>query len=187
MRSTVSWSNKPITSRTLTVLPIAPTGISWPVWAAPSCPVEAFYATSSFTSKGTLDTFLDTRHHSQHSYGHSLQVVETSSSLCVYLGVFRIKELFPGTEIEMFAHFIGESLKKTKTREFVPSQEEIVALLTRQEMTTTVYCHGGGSCKISINSHTTAGEVMSWSHCYIGYFKCFSATYDYFLFTDIFL
>lgn len=59
----------------------------------------------------------------------------------------------------MFAHFICESLKKTKTREFVPSQEEIIALLTRQEMTTTVYCHGGGSCKISINSHTTAGEV----------------------------
>uniref|UniRef100_A0A667ZCG9 Myosin X, like 1 n=1 Tax=Myripristis murdjan TaxID=586833 RepID=A0A667ZCG9_9TELE len=72
----------------------------------------------------------------------------------------RIRELFPGTEIEMFAHFIGESLKKTKTREFVPSQEEIMALLTRQEMTTTVYCHGGGSCKISINSHTTAGEVV---------------------------
>lgn len=73
--------------------------------------------------------------------------------------LFRIRELFPATEIEMFAHFISESLKKTKAREFVPSQEEIVALLTRQEMTTTVYCHGGGSCKISINSHTTAGEV----------------------------
>ncbi|XP_053732174.1 unconventional myosin-X [Synchiropus splendidus] len=72
----------------------------------------------------------------------------------------RIKELFPDTEIEQFAHFINESLKKTKTREFVPSQEEIMALLTRQEMTTTVYCHGGGSCKISINSHTTAGEVV---------------------------
>ncbi|KAM8856507.1 unconventional myosin-X [Spinachia spinachia] len=72
----------------------------------------------------------------------------------------RIKELFPSTEIEMFAHFIGESVKKTKNREFVPSQEEIMALLTRQEMTTTVYCHGGGSCKISINSHTTAGEVV---------------------------
>ncbi|XP_037344945.2 unconventional myosin-X [Pungitius pungitius] len=72
----------------------------------------------------------------------------------------RIKELFPGTEIEMFSHFIGESVKKTKNREFVPSQEEIMALLTRQEMTTTVYCHGGGSCKISINSHTTAGEVV---------------------------
>ncbi|XP_051998770.1 unconventional myosin-X [Xyrauchen texanus] len=72
----------------------------------------------------------------------------------------RIKELFPGTEIEMFAVFVGESLKKTKTREFVPSQEEIIALLNRREMTTTVYCHGGGSCKISINSHTTAGEVV---------------------------
>ncbi|XP_050975238.1 unconventional myosin-X [Labeo rohita] len=72
----------------------------------------------------------------------------------------RIKELFPGTEIEMYAVFIGESLKKTKAREFVPSQEEIIALLHRREMTTTVYCHGGGSCKISINSHTTAGEVV---------------------------
>lgn len=41
----------------------------------------------------------------------------------------------------------------------MPSQEEIAALLIRQEMTTIVYCHGGGSCKISINSHTTAGEV----------------------------
>nr|XP_015214796.1 PREDICTED: unconventional myosin-X-like [Lepisosteus oculatus] len=72
----------------------------------------------------------------------------------------RIKEQFAGTEIEKYATFIGESLKKTKTREFVPSQEEIAALLTRQEMTTTVYCHGGGSCKITINSHTTAGEVV---------------------------
>lgn len=82
---------------------------------------------------------------------------------CYVFMFFRIKELFPGTEIEMFAHFVGESLKKTKTREFVPSQEEIMALLTRQEMTTTVYCHGGGSCKISINSHTTAGEVVSYT------------------------
>ncbi|KAG7273321.1 LOW QUALITY PROTEIN: hypothetical protein CRUP_014431, partial [Coryphaenoides rupestris] len=27
-----------------------------------------------------------------------------------------------------------------------------------REMTTMVHCHGGGSCKITINSHTTAGE-----------------------------
>lgn len=74
----------------------------------------------------------------------------------------RVRERYPGTEIEKYASFIGESLKKTKAREFVPSQEEIVALLTRQEMTTTVYCHGGGSCKISINSHTTAGEVKNF-------------------------
>lgn len=78
-------------------------------------------------------------------------------SVCPFFS--RVKEQFPGTEVDMFAHFIGESLKRTKVRDYVPSQEEIVALLTRQEMTTTVYCHGGGSCKISINSHTTAGEV----------------------------
>nr|XP_057947427.1 unconventional myosin-X isoform X4 [Doryrhamphus excisus] len=72
----------------------------------------------------------------------------------------RVRERYLATEIERYATFIGESLKKTKTREFVPSQEEIAALLVRQEMSTTVYCHGGGSCKISINSHTTAGEVV---------------------------
>ncbi|KAG7258412.1 hypothetical protein CRUP_023158, partial [Coryphaenoides rupestris] len=87
--------------------------------------------------------------------GHTLERRHTS-----FLEGTLIKELFPGSEIELFAHFIGESLKKIKCREYVPSQEEIVALLTRQWMTTTLYCHGGGSCKISIKSHTTAGEVV---------------------------
>ncbi|XP_043550347.1 unconventional myosin-X-like [Chiloscyllium plagiosum] len=72
----------------------------------------------------------------------------------------RIREQFLETEIEKYAHFINESLKKTKVREFVPSQEEIQALIGRQEMVTTVYCHGGGACKITITSHTTAGEVV---------------------------
>ncbi|XP_064290823.1 unconventional myosin-X-like isoform X3 [Passer domesticus] len=72
----------------------------------------------------------------------------------------RVKDLFPDSEIDRYAQFISDSLKRTKTREFVPSQEEIQALLTREEMTTTVYCHGGGSCKITINSHTSAGEVV---------------------------
>ncbi|XP_006874499.1 PREDICTED: unconventional myosin-X [Chrysochloris asiatica] len=72
----------------------------------------------------------------------------------------RIREQFPGTEMEKYALFIYESLKKTKCREFVPSRDEIEALIHRQEMTSTVYCYGGGSCKITINSHTTAGEVV---------------------------
>ncbi|KAM4875157.1 unconventional myosin-X [Thomomys bottae] len=72
----------------------------------------------------------------------------------------RIREQFPGTEMEKYALFIYESLKKTKCREFVPSRDEIEALIHRQEMTSMVYCHGGGSCKITINSHTTAGEVV---------------------------
>lgn len=73
----------------------------------------------------------------------------------------RTRELFPGTEMERYAAFAHESLKRTRTREFVPSQEEIRAIIGRQEMTTTVHCHGGGSCKITINSHTTAGEVSA--------------------------
>ncbi|KAJ8788001.1 hypothetical protein J1605_022657 [Eschrichtius robustus] len=72
----------------------------------------------------------------------------------------RIREQFPETEMEKYALFIYESLKKTKCREFVPSRDEIEALIHRQEMTSTVYCHGGGSCKITISSHTTAGEVV---------------------------
>ncbi|KAM6222253.1 unconventional myosin-X [Rhynchocyon petersi] len=72
----------------------------------------------------------------------------------------RVREQFPGTEMEKYSLFIYESLKKTKCREFVPSRDEIEALIHRQEMTSTVYCHGGGSCKITINSHTTAGEVV---------------------------
>uniref|UniRef100_A0A7M4FDX9 Myosin X n=1 Tax=Crocodylus porosus TaxID=8502 RepID=A0A7M4FDX9_CROPO len=72
----------------------------------------------------------------------------------------RVRDQFPGTEMEKYALFTYESLKKTKCREFVPSRDEIEALISRQEMTSTVYCHGGGSCKITINSHTTAGEVV---------------------------
>ncbi|XP_032801914.2 unconventional myosin-X-like [Petromyzon marinus] len=73
----------------------------------------------------------------------------------------RVKDRFPGTETEQYASFILDSLKKTKLREFIPSQEEIQAIVSRQEMTTTIYCHGGGSCKITIDSHTTAGEVVA--------------------------
>uniref|UniRef100_F7ESW5 Myosin X n=1 Tax=Ornithorhynchus anatinus TaxID=9258 RepID=F7ESW5_ORNAN len=72
----------------------------------------------------------------------------------------RIREQFPATEMDKYAAFIYDSLKKTKCREFVPSRDEIEALINRQEMSSTVYCHGGGSCKITINSHTTAGEVV---------------------------
>lgn len=61
--------------------------------------------------------------------------------------------------MECYATFALDSLRKTRARENVPSQEEIRAIIARQEMSTTVHCHGGGSCKITINSHTTAGEV----------------------------
>lgn len=64
-------------------------------------------------------------------------------------------------EIERYASFGLDSLRKTRGREYVPSQEEIRAVVARQDMTTTVHCHGGGSCKITINSHTTAGEVRA--------------------------
>ncbi|KTG22591.1 hypothetical protein cypCar_00008225 [Cyprinus carpio] len=72
----------------------------------------------------------------------------------------RTRELYPGTEMERYAGFSQDALRHVRGREYVPSQEELRAILSRQEMTSTVYCHGGGSCKITINSHTTAGEVV---------------------------
>ncbi|KAG8442508.1 hypothetical protein GDO86_011342 [Hymenochirus boettgeri] len=72
----------------------------------------------------------------------------------------RVREQYQGSEMEKYAMFIYDSLKKSKCREFVASRAEIEALINRQEVTTTVYCHGGGACKITINSHTTAGEVV---------------------------
>ncbi|XP_076600770.1 unconventional myosin-X isoform X1 [Chaetodon auriga] len=72
----------------------------------------------------------------------------------------RTRELFPGSEMDRYAAFALDSLRKTRARENVPSQEEIRSIVARQDMSTTVHCHGGGSCKITINSHTTAGEVV---------------------------
>ncbi|CAJ1072946.1 unconventional myosin-X isoform X2 [Xyrichtys novacula] len=72
----------------------------------------------------------------------------------------RTRELFPGSEMDRYAAFALDALRKTRARENVPSQEEIRSIVARQEMSTTVHCHGGGSCKITINSHTTAGEVV---------------------------
>ncbi|XP_029309150.1 unconventional myosin-X [Cottoperca gobio] len=72
----------------------------------------------------------------------------------------RTRELLPDSEMDRYAAFALDSLRKTRSRENVPSQEEIRSIVARQDMSTTVHCHGGGSCKITINSHTTAGEVV---------------------------
>jgi len=61
--------------------------------------------------------------------------------------------------MERYAAFALDALRKTRSRENVPSLEEIRSIVARQDMSTTVHCHGGGSCRITINSHTTAGEV----------------------------
>lgn len=68
--------------------------------------------------------------------------------------------------MDRYAAFALDSLRKTRARENVPSQEEIRSIVARQDMSTTVHCHGGGSCKITINSHTTAGEVGDSKGCW---------------------
>uniref|UniRef100_UPI00398E7F8D pleckstrin homology domain-containing family H member 3 isoform X2 n=1 Tax=Pristiophorus japonicus TaxID=55135 RepID=UPI00398E7F8D len=72
----------------------------------------------------------------------------------------RSQDQFPETEIDKYAEFITDSLKKTKCRECVPSSEEILVLMQRQEMSCTIHYAGSRFCKITVNSHTTAGEVV---------------------------
>ncbi|XP_030076351.1 pleckstrin homology domain-containing family H member 3 [Microcaecilia unicolor] len=67
---------------------------------------------------------------------------------------------FPDTEIDKYSAFISQSLEKTTLRECVPSWEEILVLIDRQEMLCTIHYPGAGSCQIPINSHTTADEVV---------------------------
>ncbi|KAJ1136000.1 hypothetical protein NDU88_002427 [Pleurodeles waltl] len=73
----------------------------------------------------------------------------------------RTQEKFPETEMDRYCSFISESLEKTKVRECVPSWEEISVLMQRQQIPCTVHYPGAGNCKISINSHTTAEEVVT--------------------------
>lgn len=71
----------------------------------------------------------------------------------------RTENCFPGSEMAKYACFIREALEKTKGRECVPSLEEILVLMQRQEMICTVHCPGVPACSVAISSHTTAEEV----------------------------
>ncbi|KAM6107990.1 LOW QUALITY PROTEIN: pleckstrin homology domain-containing family H member 3 [Pterocles gutturalis] len=71
----------------------------------------------------------------------------------------RTESRFPASEMAKYACFIREALGKTKGRECVPSLEEILVLMRRQEMICTVHCPGAPACRVAISSHTTAEEV----------------------------
>lgn len=71
----------------------------------------------------------------------------------------RTESRFPASEMAEYARFIQEALGKTRGRECVPSLEEILVLMRRQEMVCTVHCPGVAACSVTISSHTTAEEV----------------------------
>ncbi|NWX14619.1 PKHH3 protein, partial [Aegotheles bennettii] len=73
----------------------------------------------------------------------------------------RTESRFPTSEMAKYACFIREALGKTKGRECVPSLEEILVLMRRQEMICTVHCPGAPTCSVAISSHTTAEESPS--------------------------
>ncbi|XP_058862535.1 pleckstrin homology domain-containing family H member 3 isoform X2 [Acipenser ruthenus] len=72
----------------------------------------------------------------------------------------RVQSQYPDTEMDNYATFISEAIGKTKGREYVPSWEEILVLMNRQEMFCTIHYPGRGSCKLPIRSHTTADELL---------------------------
>ncbi|XP_052052468.1 pleckstrin homology domain-containing family H member 3 isoform X2 [Apodemus sylvaticus] len=71
----------------------------------------------------------------------------------------RTEQALPDSELAEYARFIRKALGRTRGRELVPSLAEISALSGRQELLCTVHCPGAGACPVSIDSHTTAGEV----------------------------
>ncbi|XP_078385652.1 unconventional myosin-X isoform X2 [Cetorhinus maximus] len=73
----------------------------------------------------------------------------------------RSQDQFPETEIDKYAEFIKNSLEKTKCRDCVPSCEEILVLIQREEMSCNIHYAGSKFCRVTINSHTTAGEVVN--------------------------
>ncbi|XP_030845924.1 unconventional myosin-X isoform X3 [Strongylocentrotus purpuratus] len=88
---------------------------------------------------------------------------------------FHIKrqmDMYPDTQMSKYGAFALDALKRTRTREFPPSRQEIIAILGRREMNATVHCHGEGSCQITINSSTTAGQVVHTLIKGMGLEKC---------------
>ncbi|XP_066499158.1 pleckstrin homology domain-containing family H member 3 [Hoplias malabaricus] len=85
-----------------------------------------------------------------------------SSSVLRYLRFHlkRVQSVCVDSEVESYAWFIAQALEKTRCRECVPSWDEIQGLMSRQEMLCTVHYPGPGCCRIAINSHTTANEVV---------------------------
>ncbi|XP_067397476.1 pleckstrin homology domain-containing family H member 3 isoform X2 [Emydura macquarii macquarii] len=71
----------------------------------------------------------------------------------------RTESEFPGSEMAEYGRFIGAALGKTRVRECVPSLDEIMVLIQRQDMVCTVHCPGASACTVAISSHTTAEEV----------------------------
>uniref|UniRef100_A0A2K6URX9 Pleckstrin homology domain-containing family H member 3 n=1 Tax=Saimiri boliviensis boliviensis TaxID=39432 RepID=A0A2K6URX9_SAIBB len=71
----------------------------------------------------------------------------------------RTEQALPDSELAEYARFIRKALGRTRGRELVPSLAEISALSRRQELLCTVHCPGAGACAVTIDSHTTAGEV----------------------------
>uniref|UniRef100_UPI00358E56A0 unconventional myosin-X-like isoform X1 n=2 Tax=Myxine glutinosa TaxID=7769 RepID=UPI00358E56A0 len=72
----------------------------------------------------------------------------------------RVRARLAGTEAERYVEFVYGAIERTRDRHVVPSRAELQAVMVLDEVTAMVYCHGGGSCQISISSHITAGEVV---------------------------
>ncbi|XP_061411244.1 unconventional myosin-X-like [Lethenteron reissneri] len=79
----------------------------------------------------------------------------------LHLHLRRALERSRDQELCRYVAFTWTALQCKLCRQSVPSRDEIQALAEGREISTTIFCHGGGSCPISITSHVTAGEVVA--------------------------
>ncbi|XP_063076137.1 unconventional myosin-X-like [Engraulis encrasicolus] len=84
-----------------------------------------------------------------------------SRSLLTHLK-FHLKRARDDPRVSRLASFSYEALRRvcSRPRECVGSRAELAAILKLSPLDTVIYTHGGGACKISVDSHTTAGEVV---------------------------
>jgi myosin X len=88
-------------------------------------------------------------------------VPERAIQRYLVMHVKRILEKYPDSEMAKFAEYCSQNMRRTKQREYPPSRNEIIACLGRRELKAVVYSYGGASCNITIDSATTAQQVVS--------------------------
>ncbi len=76
----------------------------------------------------------------------------------------RTAELPPqrvGPEAIRLANYCMESLKRTKTRDFPPSNKEVEGIINGKGLVCVVNCVGGRNVEFQVNSATSCGEVIA--------------------------
>uniref|UniRef100_A0A8C4R6E1 Pleckstrin homology, MyTH4 and FERM domain containing H3 n=1 Tax=Eptatretus burgeri TaxID=7764 RepID=A0A8C4R6E1_EPTBU len=84
----------------------------------------------------------------------------------------RIEQRHKQTIIGWYARFGLAGLHRTSIRSLAPSRTEMQAIARRQDLAVIVQCHVGGTCRVPINNHNTAGELVDQLLCGLAMEDC---------------